>query len=795
MKKIIIVGHPQSGYEQVETLLNACGMATAQPSRREGYMPGQISTTLCKVHSASPLGQLESDNQIQQIEAGPVWHGMALDLMLGNLEQPFWGWADPQSIYLLNYWRDLDPSITFILVYDRPHSVLTQASPEEAASLSPETLSQRTRNWAAYNAALLHFFHRNPQRCLLVHSQQVRESASSYLQQVRARIDAPWSERMEQLSAPAAPPATDTDTNANANADTNAITPLDSDNHDTCQATPADPVAPPHNALALFVADALLRQHPTTLQLYEELQAVANLPLADGADRVVTDNTALHAWLAMSTHQQRLQTQTRLADTQMGEINELNQRLSHNEALAQQKQQLVERLSQAQQSGQQENELLLTQLHQVQEELERQHLQTQQQTQQATQEQARLAAAQAQANQRAAELSQQAEQLKQQLAEKDQQAQSHAAQARMSQAEKLASEQENELLLTQLHQVQEELERHYLANQEQAKKVQALLHTDKLAAERQQHIEQLHQQLAAQTQQATEKTTQLSQQAELLKKQLAEKEQLAKTQQQQAEQLKQQLAEKERQAQAHAAQLQAQLLAVQAQAAAAPVVDPALEQENELLLTQLHQVQEELERYYLEGQEKSKQLQALLQTQQQDSEHQQIINQLQAELQTLKAAPAPSPVNEHLLAQLFKTQEEQERRFHAAIHRAPPGTSMATVGSIPLDPSDRVRQQLSYRLGSTLITQSRTITGWLGMPVALVKTTRQFRRDQAAKAGHPPPAPYNAHDKQMAEQVKQHLSYRLGTTLIAHSRSPIGWVKMPFALRREVKDFRSRKRG
>ncbi len=225
------------------------------------------------------------------------------------------------------------------------------------------------------------------------------------------------------------------------------------------------------------------------------------------------------------------------------------------------------------------------------------------------------------------------------------------------------------------------------------------------------------------------------------------------------------------------------------------MVDPALEQENELLLTQLHQVQEELERYYLEGQEKSKQLQALLQTQQQDSEHQQLINQLQAELQTLKAAPAPSPVNEHLLAQLFKTQEEQERRFHAANHGVPPGTSMATVGSIPLDPSDRVRQQLSYRLGSTLIAQSRTITGWLGMPVALVKTTRQFRRDQAAKAGHPPPAPYSAHDKQMAEQVKQHLSYRLGTTLIAHSRSPIGWVKMPFALRREVKDFRSRKRG
>ena len=224
-------------------------------------------------------------------------------------------------------------------------------------------------------------------------------------------------------------------------------------------------------------------------------------------------------------------------------------------------------------------------------------------------------------------------------------------------------------------------------------------------------------------------------------------------------------------------------------------MDPALEQENELLLTQLHQVQEELERYYLEGQAQAKQVQNLLQTQQQDNERQQLIDQLQTELQTLKAAPAPSPVSQQLLAQLFQAQEEQERRFHAAQQGLPPGTDPTAITPVALNPADRVRQQLSYRLGSTLIKRSSSVTGWLGMPVALVKTTRQYRRDQAAQAGLPPPAPSNAHDKQMAEEVKQHLSYRLGTTLLAHTRSPIGWVKMPFALRREVKDFNKRKRG
>lgn len=50
-------------------------------------MPKQISTTLCKAHNAGLLQPIENGNDIQQIETGPVWHGMALDLMLGNLYQ------------------------------------------------------------------------------------------------------------------------------------------------------------------------------------------------------------------------------------------------------------------------------------------------------------------------------------------------------------------------------------------------------------------------------------------------------------------------------------------------------------------------------------------------------------------------------------------------------------------------------------------------------------------------------------------------------------------------------------
>lgn len=41
MNKILIVGHPQSGFEEVEQVLHDCGMAYAQPSRREGFLPAE----------------------------------------------------------------------------------------------------------------------------------------------------------------------------------------------------------------------------------------------------------------------------------------------------------------------------------------------------------------------------------------------------------------------------------------------------------------------------------------------------------------------------------------------------------------------------------------------------------------------------------------------------------------------------------------------------------------------------------------------------------------------------------
>lgn len=598
MNKILIVGHPQSGYEEVEALLNACGMAGAQPSRREGYLPQQISATLCKAHNASTLQPIEAGSDIRQIKVGPLWHGMALDLMLGNLEQAFWGWSDPQAIFLLDYWLSLDPDITFVFVYDKPQSVLTRMDAQTAAGLDPQSLQCRAQGWTSYNAALLHFFLRHPQRCLLVNTQQVRASAASYLQQMRARIDAPWSERMDQLAGPLALTEGGAPVDADTSADSLALAAADW--------TAATSRRPPSDALTSYLAEALLSQHTSSLQLYEEMQASANLPLSDEASRTMP--AALDAWQSMVARQLELQAQAIQLDQTAHEAQTLKGRLD---------------------------------------------------------EQTRVHASEIQAQQ-------------QRLAE--------LAKARASlETHQRESEEENALLLNQLHQVQEELERKH---QE--------------ATEKAQRLDALHKAEADLRQTGDEQQKQLRmQQEQLARLQAKEKEFQERLQALQAERTKTQTTLETRQRES--------------------------EEENELLLNQLHQVQEELERYYLEAQ-KLKQ----------------------------KAAPA----------------KPAEPVYYGA--------------------GQRIRQQLSYKLGATMIERSRSVGGWFSMPVELLRVARQHKRELPLRAAQKLPPIHKYRDAHEAERHRNHLSYRLGQTLLQNVRSPIGWVRLPSAISREVREHRSR---
>ncbi len=630
MNKIIIVGHPQSGIENVEKLLVASGMAPAQPSRRDGMRPQEIDATLLKAHGATPIESIQNAEQLQQIQVAPVWQGMVLDLMLSNLDQQLWGWADTQAVYLLDYWKEQDPKIVFVLVYDEPHTALTRLSLEEAVA-SEEELQRRLDAWVAYNSALLHFYLRNPMRSVLLHAQQIKPSATYYLQYLSERVASPLKLTGQELLESALAP-------------------------DTVSSLLED-------AQVEVLISLLMQANPQAQTLYAELQAASTLSSRTKMQGLIslTDSDNAHiryrAWQACVTQQQHIQT--------------LGQRIQSVSAERVQLQEYLERTQRE-----------LDAAYQQAREQQTQYVQALHSAEQTVQVQ----------------LNEQAQQLA------------------LIQRKQKESEQENSLLLSQLQQVQEELAHYQQANEDKVKII------GNANAELQAKNSELHtknSELQAKNRQLAD----IRQQFQVLGETERSAQAALKEQVKETGLIREKLYEQTKQLTQISIQLRQQK---QFNENKEKSLRLEFSKENDLLLNQLHQVQEELESYYLENQE-------------------------------LKANQKPK-------AELY---------FGAA---------------------ERVKQQLSYRLGARMIERSHSLGGWLSMPFALRAEAKRFRQDRAVLGDEklPPISEYcDAHE---AEHVKKHLSYRLGARMLTNSKSLRGWLTMPWALRAEIKDFKKTRR-
>lgn len=318
MNKVIIVGHPSSGLAEVEEQLRLHGVKAPMPSRREGLLPVEIADSLCRAYLVNRNTIPTSEADFQQIQAGPLWNDLVLDLQLGNAEQELWGWADPQSIHLLDYWHELDSLAAFVLVFDEPQRALAEAALHGREEADEAHIRQQLEHWAAYNGALLRFYLRHPKRCILANTSQVLMAPDQLVEQLRGRISLPMQPVATGNRVPAAglrPAPPDQTLN-----DMLALATPD----------PAKALGTLHAGEAeRFLLDCHLTGEPACLRLYEELQASADLPYSPG---MPATNKSGQAWKAFVA-QRRL-----TADI-----------LIHLHS---------------------ERYLLLTQLHQVQEELE-----------------------------------------------------------------------------------------------------------------------------------------------------------------------------------------------------------------------------------------------------------------------------------------------------------------------------------------------------------------------------------------------------------------------------------------
>lgn len=369
MKILITCGHPFSGYQHVFDSLVGHGLIPAAPSRRESLTAVALEQKILQAHGmgAQASGCLFSPASLPAtvLEPGKLWQELAIDLFVGNLESPQWGWSSSYSPWLLDFWKSLDNNVRFALVYTSPAAAvgaLLDSGQYDPAS--PQALQQALSSYQACNAQLLRFYSRNKDRCVLVNSQAALATPAALLDKLA---------KVVQVHLQSQSNASDADHGG----------------------------AAPLHALATLLGRQVVQGHEGLHTLYQELESLADLPIESGEQilNAQPHDQALAEYVGVlqkaQKPEEKLELQSQLdqvarahAETleKLEHLAHTHQALEAENALkieARQSDLKSARATPALQASvntselEEENELLLTQLHQVQEELERYFLKSQ----------------------------------------------------------------------------------------------------------------------------------------------------------------------------------------------------------------------------------------------------------------------------------------------------------------------------------------------------------------------------------------------------------------------------------
>lgn len=114
-----------------------------------------------------------------------------------SLTRP-WGWKDPRTTLFLNFWGNLIPDAKFLFLYRSPWEVLDSLYRRGDVEFHHNP-SFALDIWMNYNQIILDFHNRFPEKCLLVHLQQVIDDPTAFVKLLSQRLSLPLSVPTENL--------------------------------------------------------------------------------------------------------------------------------------------------------------------------------------------------------------------------------------------------------------------------------------------------------------------------------------------------------------------------------------------------------------------------------------------------------------------------------------------------------------------------------------------------------------------------------------------------------------------
>lgn len=119
---------------------------------------------------------------------GRIWEQLAAELIIANIQQKTWAWAEPQSMKLLDFWANLDNSIRFLLIAETPGQAILRHIGQTPTATVDDILAQ----WLQDQQKLLHFWLRQSDRSLLVWRQSIEQAPQKVAQHLCQQWSLDW---------------------------------------------------------------------------------------------------------------------------------------------------------------------------------------------------------------------------------------------------------------------------------------------------------------------------------------------------------------------------------------------------------------------------------------------------------------------------------------------------------------------------------------------------------------------------------------------------------------------------
>lgn len=253
MSILVICGFGEPACAVAHSALKLAGLPEAGAFHNGEFSAETLTKKICHAYKLNG----KKRKGYAQVSPGKVWQALSVELMLANMETESWGWADPKNVYFLDYWRDFDPRFHFVLVYSSPEQVLARLL--ERGPVEPGAAEAALAEWRAYNEEMLRFYNANPGRSILVNAEVIGEGPVDFLSASQERFDLDLRRINE---------------------------PLDLDAK--------------VSAMALWAASALFSDFREAAALFDELQSAADLPRGAAPDMARISGEAWSQYSAMS---------------------------------------------------------------------------------------------------------------------------------------------------------------------------------------------------------------------------------------------------------------------------------------------------------------------------------------------------------------------------------------------------------------------------------------------------------------------------------------------------------------